>query len=294
MKRLLELDLLRTLVMVSEQGSFTRAAAILHRTQAAISMQIRRLEEISGAVLIARSKREFRLTDEGQMLVQYARRMLDLNDDALADLSPEAVAGTVRIAVPDQEAVYVLPKLLADFAQAYPRVQVQLQSGVRPHEVLETLSGVNLDLMIALEPAGTAHGIVIGTERAVWATSVQHDPHTRTPLPLALLHNVSLLRSWALASLSQTGRVWHEAYSSASALSLLAALEAGVAVGVVRETSLHPGLRELTPEDGFLALPSFDITLLRANVGLGRASHALEAFLMERLSRHRPAEQPTR
>lgn len=284
MKRLLELDLVRTLIIVSEQGSFTRAANLLNRTQAAVSMQVRRLEELCGSVLIARGKREFRLTDEGQVLVDYGRRMLDLNEQALDDLSPDAVAGVVRIAVPDQEAVHVLPALLAEFAGLYPRTQIELQSGVRPHEVLDTLNGLNLDLMIALEPTGSASGVVLRTERAVWATSASHAPHTKDPLPVALLKDGSLLRFWALASLSQSGRAWHEAYSSASGLSLLAALEAGFAVGVVRETSLHEGLRELTEDEGFRRLPSFDITLLRASVGLGRAAQALQAFLLDRLA----------
>lgn len=287
MRRLLDLDLLRTLVVVSEQGSFTRAAELLFRTQAAVSMQVRRLEDICGSTLIARGKREFRLTDEGRVLVDYGRRMLDLNDDAMADLSPDAVAGVVRIAVPDQEAVHVMPRLLAEFAAINPRAQVQLQSGVRPHEIAETLNGLNLDLMIALEPSGSAAGVVLSTERAVWAASAEHEPHRKNPLPVALLRDGSLLRFWALASLGQSGRSWHEAYSSASGLSLVAALNAGFAVGVLRETSLHKGLRELTPEEGFPPLPSFDITLLRARVGLGRAARSFQAFLMERLSTSR-------
>ena len=284
MKRLLELDLLRTLVVVSEQESFTRAAELLHRTQAAVSMQVRRLEELCGAVLIARSKREFRLTDEGTAIVRHARRMLELNDETVADLSPDVVAGVVRLATPDTEAVRIVPTLLARFAETHPRVQVQLQSGVRPYEIAETLDGINLDLMIALEPADSASGLVLRRERAVWATSVDRRPELRDPLPLALLHEGSLLRAWALASLSQTGRSWHEAYSSASGLSLGGALAAGFAVGAVRETRLHAGLRELTAEDGFEPLPSFQVTLVRARRGLGRAAEALRAYLAEHLT----------
>lgn len=283
MNRLLELDLLRTLIVVSEQASFTRAANILNRTQAAVSIQVRRLEEVCGCVLIARGKREFRLTDEGQILVGYGRRMLSLNDDAMADLAPHAISGIARIAVPDMEAVHTLPPLLAEFAEAFPRVQVQLQSGVRPHEVSETLDGLNFDLMIALEPAGSSSGLVLRRERAVWAMSANHEPHRKEPLPLALLHEGSLLRSWALLKLGQKGRKWHEAYSSASGLSLLAALEAGFAVGPIRETSLHSGLRELTEADGFPPLPQFEITLLQARAGLGRAAKALQSFLLDRL-----------
>ena len=281
--RLLDLDLLRTLVAVSEKRSFTQAALILNKTQSAVSMQVRRLEDLCGSVLIARTKKEFRLTDEGLRLVEYARQMLDLNDDALAALSPNAVTGTVRLAVPDMEAANVLPVLLAEFAELHPDVQIELQSGVRQQEVIETLNGSTFDLMIALEPAGTTSGQVLRRERAIWAISVDHAPQHRAPLPLALLQEGSLLRFWALASLSQSGRAWRAAYVSASALSLLSVVQAGLAVGVIRETSLQPGLRELTEAEGFSRLPAFDITLLHANTGLGRAAKALHAFLVKRL-----------
>ena len=152
LKRLLELDLLRTLVVVSENGSFTRAADLLHRTQAAISMQIRRLEHLAGVSLIARDKREFRLTDEGEALVLHAKRMLALNDEAVASLSPDVLEGTVRIAAPDMLAIHVLPSLLAEFSRRHPQIQIQLQSGVSQHEIADTLQGVHFDLMIALEP----------------------------------------------------------------------------------------------------------------------------------------------
>ena len=281
--RLLELDLLRTLIVVSENGSFTRAAEALNRTQAAISMQIRRLEELCSVVLIARGKKEFRLTNEGEMLVAHGRRMIALNDEAVADLSPQAVAGTVRIAVPDLYAINVLPDLLADFSELYPQVQIQLQSGVSQQEVLQTLGGVNLDLMIALEPADSTAGLVLTRERAIWATSARHKTHLKTPLPLALLREGSLLRFWAVSNLGQRGRDWREAFVSASSVALLAAIKAGLAVGVIRETSLRPGMRELTEDDGFAVLPSFDITLLHANAGLGRAAKALHSFLVDRL-----------
>lgn len=281
--RLLELDLLRTLIVVSENGSFTRAAEVLNRTQAAVSMQIRRLETLCGKALVARDKREFRLTNEGEIMVAHGRRMLALNDAAVANLAPDVVSGTVRIAVPDMYAVHVLPALLAEFASQYPDVQIQLQSGVSQQDVVETIGGVNLDLMIAIEPAGTTSGLVLRRERAIWATSSTHETHLKIPLPLALLREGSLLRFWALSSLGQRGRDWREAYVCASSIALLAAIEAGLAVGVIRETSLHQGLRELTEKDGFRTLPSFDVTLLHGKATLGRAARALHAFLVDRL-----------
>ena len=283
MVRLLELDLLRTLIVVSENGSFTRAADVLNRTQAAVSMQIRRLEELCGVVLIARTKRDFRLTNEGEELVRHGRRMLLFNEDAVANLSPRVVSGTVRVAAPDMYAINVLPPLLAEFSDAYPDVQIQMQSGVPQRDVSETIGGINFDLMIALEPADTTSGLVLRRERAIWAASSAHGAHLKTPLPLALLQDGSLLRFWAISSLGERGRDWREAFVSASSIAMLATIEAGLAVGVIRETSLHAGLRELTEEEGFRPLPSFDITLLHGKSGVGKAAMALHGFLADRL-----------
>jgi DNA-binding transcriptional LysR family regulator len=283
MNRLLELDLLRTLIVVSEQGSFTRAAELMSKTQAAVSMQIRRLEELCGVILIARNKREFRLTNEGEALVEHGRRMLLLNDEAVADLSPLSVAGTIRVAAPDMFAVHVLPPLLVEFTSIYPDIQIQLQSGVTQHDVAETLQGVNFDLMIALEPAGTSSGLVLLRERAVWAVSATHKPHLRSPVPLALLREGTLLRQWAIRTLDENGTPWREAFVSASSIAMLAAIEAGLAVGVIRESSLHAGLRELGTREGFKPLPAFDVTLIHGSTGLGKAAKALHAFLADKL-----------
>ena len=283
MNRLLELDLLRTLIVVSENGSFTRAAEVLSRTQAAVSMQIRRLEELCGAILIARNKREFRLTNEGEILVAHGKRMLLLNDEAVADLSPLAVSGTIRVAAPDLYAVHILPPLLVEFSSIYPDVQIQLQSGVTQHDVLETLGGLNFDLMIAIEPTGSSSGLVLQHERAIWAVSSTHRPHLRSPTPVALLREGTLLRQWAIRNLGESGREWREAFVSASSIAMLAAIEAGLAVGVIRESSLHAGLRELGRDEGFPPLPTFDITLLHGSTGLGKAAKALHAFLADRL-----------
>ena len=119
-------------------------------------------------------------TNEGEMLVAHGRRMIALNDEAVADLSPQAVAGTVRIASPISTPSMSSPDLLADFSELYPQVQIQLQSGVSQQEVLQTLGGVN-DLMIALEPADSTAGLVPTRERAIWATSVRHKTHLKTP-----------------------------------------------------------------------------------------------------------------
>ncbi len=116
----LETPLLRTLVAVSETGSFTRAAAQVHRTQSAVSMQIKRLEQTVGKPLLERDRRQARLTREGEALVEYARRILKLHEEALAAVSEPEITGLVRIGTPDDYAAGFLPQVLSDLPRPIP------------------------------------------------------------------------------------------------------------------------------------------------------------------------------
>ena len=127
-------------------------------------------------------------------------------------------------------------------------------------------------------------GTVIERERAIWVGSARHQTHLVTPVPLAVLPEGSLLRRWAIESLEHHGKPWRIAYISANATAMLSAVEAGLAVGVARASSLSEGLRELTPKDGFPTLPIFDITLTDAGPGLGRVAVALRDFLRQKLA----------
>ena len=126
----LETPLLRTLVAVAETGSFTRAATQVHRTQSAVSMQIKKLEEIVGKPLFERDRRQTGLTREGEALVEYARRILNLHDEALAAVSQPELSGIVRIGTPDDYAAGFLPDVLSDFAESHPNVEVELRCEV--------------------------------------------------------------------------------------------------------------------------------------------------------------------
>src|SRR3954452_20570770 len=121
----LDPDLLRTFVMIAESGSFTRSAAAVGRTQSAVSMQIRRLEEVLGASLLRRNARAVGLTDQGQWLLERARRLLTLNDEIAAGFREPEVAGSVRLGSPDDYALNWLPQILARYAASHPAVQVE-------------------------------------------------------------------------------------------------------------------------------------------------------------------------
>ncbi len=277
----IDTELLRAFVAVTDRGGFTRAAESLNRTQSAVSMQIKRLEETARARLFERRGRGVRLTREGESLLGYARRILELNDEALGALARERLEGPVRIGAMDDYGTRYLPGLIARFCADHPNVSVELQTGLT-RVLLEQL-GRRFDLVLAMHPAGTRRGEVVRREAAVWAGSRTHAAHERDPLPLALYPQGCLFREWAMAALDRDGRRWRLAYMSPSLGAVEAATAAGLAVTVVKESMLPQGLRALWPKDGLPRLPVAEIALHRSPRRLPPAAARLADFMVEEL-----------
>jgi DNA-binding transcriptional LysR family regulator len=279
----LDSELLRAFVAVVDHRGFTRAARSLNRTQSAVSMQIKRLEAATAAPLFERGGRAVRLTRAGEALLGYARRILDLNDEALRLLDGARLAGTVRLGVIDDYASFVLPAILARFVERYPDVYVEVHTGLTDH-LLEQL-GDRLDLVLGMQPAGMGRGEVLRSDPPIWAAPKAHLVHERDPLPLALYPHGCLFRDWALAALDGIGRRWRLAYMSPSRAAVEAACVAGLAVTVVKASTLPDGLRRLDAEDGFPPLPAAEITLHRAPGNPIRATEVLGDFVRAELRR---------
>lgn len=286
-RRVLDNDLLRVFVTVVDHGGFTAAATVLHRTQAAISLQIKRLEESVQVVLLHQPRQPLRLTDDGKVLLDYARRMIALNDEALSGLSSDRIAGRIRIGSINDYSVNVLPGLLAEFSRRYPDVEIELQTGI-VSEMARKL-GIAFDLVIGIQAAGTGQHDVIRRERVMWVTSINASPHEQDPLPLALLPPGTLFREWIINALSARGRRFRVAHESANAAATEAAVRAGLAVAVFKESTIQrEGLRILTPDDGFPELPPVEVVLMSAPEPLSRAAARAKDFLLERMHRSGP------
>ena len=249
------MDLLRTLAAVADTGSFTSAARRVHRTQAAVSQQVRRLEEQAGCALFARQARGAALTAQGETLLRYARRILRLHDEAMAAVARPEVAGVVRLGAPEDYASLYLPGILSRFAAGHPRVRVDVSCRTSP-ELLAMLGSGDLDLTLATGPVHVSHsagpGEVVHRQRVVWACAKGFDPCLEDPLPLALFHHGCLYRHWALAALDKAGLAWRVAFSSPSLAGVLAAVRAGLGVAPLAASVVGPGVRVLeeTPADG--------------------------------------------
>ena len=222
-------------------------------------MACKRLEEVAGASLIVRGPGQFRLTDKGEVLLDYARRLIALNQEALGSLDPERVAGKVRLGATEHYASRVLPPVIAAFCSAYPDIQIEVHSDT--WAAMRAALGAEVDLLIGMSRRDERRGVVLRTDEVVWATSLENSPHQRTPLPLALSAPGAMFRQLAISTLEAIGRDWRLAYLSKHTAALEAAVAAGLAVSVFNHTSIGDRLRILTPEDGFPALPPIDITI---------------------------------
>ena len=264
----LDPDLLRTLTAFSDTGSFTRAATLVNRTQSAVSMQMRRLEELVGRPLFLKSGRSVVLSEDGKALVGYARRILRVHDEAMARFTdaPE-LTGTVRVGTPDDYALALLPTVLARFAATYPTIHLEVRCD-RTVVLRELLDRGEVDLAIVSRGIGAEdgqeNGILLSEEPVVWATSETHLAHEIDPLPLALFIAPCPVRTLALDELEQRGRSYRLLFSSHSAMGIIAAVRSGLAVTAIASSSLWPGLRRLAEDDGFPPLAPVQVMLCRS------------------------------
>lgn len=259
---MLDPDLLKTFVALSEQRSFTRAATQLNRTQSAVSMQLKRLEARLGTPLFLRTTAQVALTPSGEALLGYARRLLALNDEAVGRIRRHQHAGEVRLGIMDDYGSVVVPPLLADFGRRYPRIRVQMETGLTAR--MTGRLGKDFDLVIAMHPKGEGNGELLRREQAVWAASADHAVEALDPLPVALYPSGCLFRAWAMAALDKAHRPWRLAFVSHSAAAVEAVVAQGLAVTVFKSSTFPARLRVLAKEHGMPRLPQADIRLHRA------------------------------
>jgi DNA-binding transcriptional LysR family regulator len=272
----LDPDLLKAFVAVADHRSFTRAATALNRTQSAISMQIKRLEERLGTVLFHRTKVQVDLSLAGEGFLGYARRILLLNDEAVSHLQQHKVQGRVRLGVMDDYGTLIVPPVLAGFVVSYPCIRIEMETGLTAH--MQERLGEDFDLVIAMHPEGQGGGEFLRREQAVWAGAASKSVDAQDPLPVALYPQGCLFRKWATEALDAAKRPWRLAFVSHSLAAVASIASQGLAVTVVKAGTFPPRLRALSQHDGMPPLPAADIRLHRASQ-LSRAASLLADHL---------------
>lgn len=243
----LDPDLLRSFIAIVDLGGIARAAEAVGRTQSAVSMQMQRLEDLTGRALLRRQGRGTALTPAGEILVPHARRLLRAQEEAWRDLVQPPLSGQVRLGMPDDYAARLLPGPLARFAAEHPAVSVQLYC--EPSSILMGLMVEGaLDLAIVTRPDGW-RGEALRFEPVIWVAAEDFDLGRR-PLPVALYRDGCPARDRARQALALAGIDWREAYGSDSMTGLLAAVRAGLAVAALPACAAPPEMRRLTAADG--------------------------------------------
>jgi len=262
MTALIDVEQLRTFVAIVETGSFTQAGEVVHKTQSAVSMQIKKLEERLEHPIFVRDGRGSKLTEYGERLLDYARRIVKLNVEALAAFSDAELFGRVRLGVPDDYADRYLPEIMARFSRVYPGAELTVVCAPSI-DLIAHIDGGDIDLAIITTCEGNRASEIFRRERLWWVTSNRHSVHREEPLPLALGRATCMWRRSAIERLGAIGRQHRILYTSANSGAVAAAVLAGLAVSVFPESGVRPGMRLLTTADGFPELPSCDIGLLR-------------------------------
>lgn len=253
-------ELLRSFVAIADQGNFTRAANAMNRTQSAISMQMKRLEEdVVKRPLFERDGRQVQLTAEGQILLGYARRILKLHGEVFNTLRQPHMVGSVKIGTPDDYVMRFLPGILSQFAQSYPLVQVEVHC--EPSGQL--LQRQDLDLSIVTRQPGNEIGQLLRQERFVWAQARGQNLHESSPLPLAMFNAGCFCRAWACNALEAMEKPYRVAYTSPSLSAIMAVVSAGLAITAQLESIISADLEIIGAEQGLPELPLTSIVLLR-------------------------------
>lgn len=278
----LDLDQLQTFVAITDTGSFTKAAEAVFKTQSAVSMQMRRLEERVGKPLFERDGRTNRLTEDGRKLLHHARRMLQLNGETLAAFDDTQLEGHVRIGTPDDYADRFLPEIMARFARSNPRVELSVvcEPTVNLDEMIRRGT---LDIALVTQCDEKRRSEVVRTEPLLWVTSATHTVHEEAMLPLAVGRPTCIWRQVAIDMLESAQRDYRIIITSWSATVLAAAVLSGLAISVLPECALRPGMRVLGEAEGFGALPEFGIGIMRGHSKQNAIVDALAQHIIESL-----------
>ena len=258
----LESDLLRIFVAVAQAGNVTHASDRLGRTQSAVSMQVRKLEEVVGVTLFARGPRGVALTPEGQRLLPYARRIVGLVDETTAAMRAVPLDGPVRVGIPEEYNQTVLPNALAAFAEIHPDTEVTVLCGYTAQQ-LAALEADELDLAIIFDWCDGVSGELLAIDPTVWVTSVAHNRHLERPMPVAVYWRSSWCRDFALRSLERHAISHRIAYTCDTSGGLRSAVVSGLTVAPLSRSTIPPGTRELTAAEGFPPIDSSRVVLKR-------------------------------
>jgi DNA-binding transcriptional LysR family regulator len=265
MRPTFDMDALRTMVIGTDLRSFARAASQLGRSQSAVSMHLKKLEEQAGQPLFRRNGRGLAPTEAGEALLAYARRIIALNDEAAASLGAPIATASVRMGLPQDLFDDVMPEVMTRFSRRRAGVHLEVRAG-RNHGLEEEVHAGRLDVAIAFFPAGSdAHGTLLASLPMAWlATKGLEKPSGDERVPLVVFDHPCLFRQTALQALEAKGRRWRLSVTTPSLPGVWAALRSGYGISVRPALPVPSGLRDVGTEFGLPRLPAVELRMVTA------------------------------
>jgi DNA-binding transcriptional LysR family regulator len=279
----LPIDNLRTLVAVVDLGSYTRAAERVGRSQPAVTLQIQKLQELAGCRIMKSGGRDFSLTEDGELLLRYARQILRLNDEIASRLQRRKPEGVVRIGLPTDYAVAFFQRVLTNFVEQHKDVELEISCQLSA-TTMERLAEDELDLAIAMYSERQNDSLAYSwSERPIWVSAEGSEAHRKDPVPIAAHDKGCEYRERMIRALDSIGRPWRIAYVSPGISGLQEAVKAGFGVSALTRRTLMRGMQVLTEADGFPALPDIRIGLHYKHSNLSTAALMLVSYVVQSL-----------
>jgi DNA-binding transcriptional LysR family regulator len=257
---MLDSDLLRTFIAIADTRNFTRAGDVVGRTQSAVSIQIKKLEETLGVALFDRSTRGVKLTYKGEQLLTRERRIVALLDDAEASIKASHLTGVVRIGIPEEYRNSMLPVALRRFALLHPGSDVIVRCAQSASTLAALDSGL-LDIAVLYESSGSTEHEILRPDPVVWITSEIYNPHLDSPIPVAMYSIDTWDKQLAVAMLEAGTHKFRYSYYAETGEGLIAGVQAGLGIAPVARSSIPSGCRELTQAEGFPVLDESKVVL---------------------------------
>ncbi|MBX2858418.1 MAG: LysR family transcriptional regulator [Cellvibrionaceae bacterium] len=279
----LPIDVLRAFVAISQLGGFTQAGEQLGRSQPAISLQIKRLEDLVGKALFVRNGPNVGLTEHGRTLLGYAEKILSLNDEAFSKIDNALISGKVRLGIPSEFATTLLPKIVSRFVRAHPNVTLDVHCDLSKN--LFTKSGQrNHDLILALHDKHNQAGHqYVKTDEMVWVASQTYKVDLQTSISLIAAPNGCIYRKRAVARLEQSNRPWQIIYTNPDLSGIQAAIEEGLGITVLARSTVPGTLKILKPSAHLPRLGKMGISLVKTHKNNNRAVDKMAEYLTSSL-----------
>lgn len=275
----LDIDMLRCFMEVAQTGSFTKAGNNIGLTQSGVSVKIRRLEERLSTQIFNRTSKSFSLTLEGEMLLDYAGRILSVHDEAVSRLTKPKATGRLRVGMIDYFLPELLPSLLTKFSKQYPNIHLEVQTGYGIHLIPLYEKG-ELDLVVTGKDSYQGECRVLVQEPLTWVVGKDTELSLHEgPMSLVVLPSPCMFRKYATEGIEKANRKWEVMFTGTSIANIQAAVQAGIGLSVLPKGALREGIKKAPSHLGLPELPLYSIVLITDGKKTNNARDVFVSYL---------------